>query len=377
MAIQRDQRRCYHRPVHSPAELSRLWARLSPRVARTAVVITLIAGLAPAVARAQTPPEDEPPAATEDKARARVYFERAETLKHSGSARAEAGDMAGARAAYTEAASVYLRAFELFPHAAFLYNAAQMQRLSGQSAKALASYQRYLAVDPEGDKAGEARAHIAELRRERTPSARTATSRRDASQAEDAETEDSEDEDGEDEGGEDEGGEDEDAEDADGEDAGDAGDGDADGEGADGDGDAAASADGDEALPGAAGALDGEARPDTGRSLRTGGLITLAAGAVALGVGVKFGLDAQGIADELSGFREMWNVEDRERFAEGERAERTAVVLMGIGGAAVLTGTVLYLVGLNRGGSKAGDSGLGVSASATSDGASMLLWGRF
>jgi tetratricopeptide (TPR) repeat protein len=373
MAIQRDQRRCYHRPVHSPAELSRLWARLYPRVARTAVVITLIAGLAPAVARAQTPPEDEPPAATEDKARARVYFERAETLKHSGSARAEAGDMAGARAAYTEAASVYLRAFELFPHAAFLYNAAQMQRLSGQSAKALASYQRYLAVDPEGDKAGEARAHIAELRRERAPSARTATSRRDASEDEDGEDEGGEDEDGEDEGGED-------AEDAGGEDAGDAGDagdGDADGEGADGDGDAAASAAGDEALAGAAGALDGEARPDTGRSLRTGGLITLAAGAVALGVGVKFGLDAQDIADELSGFREMWNVEDRERFAEGERAERTAVVLMGIGGAAVLTGTVLYLVGLNRGGSKAGDSGLGVSASATSDGASMLLWGRF
>ena len=91
----------------------------------------------PAAARAQTPPEDEPPAATgEDKARAKVYFERAETLKHSGSARAEAGDTAGARAAYTEAASMYLRAFALFQHAAFLYNAAQMQRLSGQSAKA-------------------------------------------------------------------------------------------------------------------------------------------------------------------------------------------------------------------------------------------------
>jgi hypothetical protein len=364
MAIQRDQRRCYHLDVLSPAELPRPWARFCRWTARTAVVITLVAGLAPAALRAQTAEEDEPAAATgEDKAKARVYFERAETLKHSGSARAEAGDMAGARAAYTQAASMYLRAFALFPHAAFLYNAAQMQRLSGHSAKAIATYERYLEVDPEGDKAEEASGYIAELRRNRASGA--ATSKRDASKAGEASGEDGED--GEEDAA------DGDA-DADGDDGADAS---ADG---DGDADADASADGDEALPGTAGATSGLGEGkgvDRGRSLRMGGLITLAAGALSLGVGVKFGLDAQDIAEELSGPRDMWTQEDRERFADGESAERTAVILMGVGGAAVLTGTVLYLVGLGRDGSLAGERGLGVSASATSDSASMLLWGRF
>jgi tetratricopeptide (TPR) repeat protein len=367
--------------VHPPAEPRSSWARL--QAARTTLLLSLftgaftglIAGLAPSESRAQTPPETEtrPPdsASGEDKAKAKVYFERAETLKHSGSARAQAGDMDGARAAYAEAADVYLRAFELFPHAAFLYNAAQMHRLSGKSARAIAAYQRYVAVDPEGDKAEEARAHIAELRRDQAARSGTAARARDTDEASGEDAGDEGDEDNEGEGdedadgaedGEDEAGDDTGAEDT-GEDAG-----------------AAAAADGEvpAALDGAGSEFDDEdEQADTGRPLRIGGLAAAAAGAITFGIGIKYGMDARSISDELSGPRFMWDLEDRELFAEGERAERNALILMGVGGAALVTGGALYLMGHNRDGSEAEDRGLGVSASATSDSASMLLWGRF
>lgn len=310
----------------------------------------LMIGLVPATLRAQTPP-DEAATAGEDKARARVYFERAETLKHSGSARAEAGDMAGARAAYAEAATVYLRAFELFPHAAFIYNVGQMHRLSGKSAKAIRAYERYLDLDPEGDKAEDARAHIAALRRGQASQPGAAGNAGEAAGTADADGDDA-----------DTG---EDADDAD--------------ETGDADEDLGAAGAGDE-LPSpsaAASEFDDEGERDTGGPLRIGGLVAAGVGVVAFGVGIKYGLDAQDISDELSGPRFMWTVEDRERFAEGERAERNALILMGIGGAALVTGGVLFLVGHDRDRSEAEDSGLGVSASATSDSASMLLWGRF
>jgi tetratricopeptide (TPR) repeat protein len=359
--------------VHPPVELRGSWARPGPRAARTALVVFLITGLAPAALRAQTPETatgapasaSAPASATgEDKAKARVYFERAETLKHSGSARAQVGDMAGARAAYAEAANVYLRAFELFPHAAFLYNAAQMHRLSGKSARAIAAYQRYVALEPEGDKAEDARAHIAELRRDQATRSGAAAKASDAKEASGEDGPD-DDEDGDDDGDETEEGE-EDGDETDVEDTGE-------------DAGAAAANDGEvpAALIGAGSDFDEDQRADTGGPLRIGGLAAAAAGAITFGVGIKYGLDARDISDDLSGPRFMWTIEDRERFAEGERAERNALILMGVGGAALVTGGVLYLVGRNRDASEAEDSGLGVSASATSDGASMLLWGRF
>ena len=330
-----------------------------------AVITLLITGLAPAVARAQTPPEKDRPApvAGEDKARAKVYFERAETLKHSAAARAQDGDMASARVAYAEAAEIYLRAFELFPHAAFQYNAAQMYRLSGKSARAITGYERYLALDPEGDKVADARVHIAELRRDRAARAGSAAGTGDAGGAADRTNRDGEDE-GE---GDDDEGEDDDDE----------GEGDDD----EGEGDEDPYATRDALPPATAGAArdfgDEDEDEDTGGPLRIGGLVAAAAGAIAFGVGIKYGLDAQSIADELSEPRSRWTLEDRERFAEGERAERNGLILMGIGGAALVTGGVLYLVGRDRDGSEARDRGLGVSAAATSDSASMLLWGRF
>lgn len=288
---------------------------------------------------------------------ARVYFERGEALKQSGRARADAGDMDGARAAYGEAAGLYLRAFRLFPHPAFVFNAAQMHRLSGDTLAAIAAYERYIELDPEGAKAEEARTFVTMLRR--GPAA-PAT----AEQGEDAGAGDGEDADGEDGEGEDGEGEGE------GEDGLEA----ADGEEVPAEGDAAA------ATP-ALGALDeldaGEEPPASGRLLKIGGLAAAAAGAIGLGVGIKYGLDAQSIADDLSEPRGMWGFEERELYEEGESANRKAIIFMSIGGAALVTGGVLYLVGNNRDSEATDSKSLAVSASATPDGVSMLLLGRF
>lgn len=325
-------------------------------------------GFGPAQAQAQT--RAEPTA--EDRMQAKVFFERGESLKQSGRARADAGDMDGARAAFSEAAGLYLRAFRLFPHAAFVFNAAQMHRLSGETGPAIAAYERYLEIDPEGAKAAEARTFITQLRR-----GKAAPARADQDEEADADGEAGEDaagEDGEDDAGEDGEG---DGEDAAGED--DAGE-DAAGE----DGEAVA----DDALaevdPDAGAAsrefddFDAEDEPvRTGRSLRIAGLATAAAGVIGFGIGIKYGLDAQSIADDLSQPRSMWGYEERELYEDGESAERTALIFMGIGGAALVTGGVLYLVGHNRDSTEVDTKSLAVSASASPDGVSMLLRGRF
>lgn len=379
-AIQPQGRDCYHLGVKPSIELARPparpWSRPWSRIVRAAVldltIIGLFLGLGPGTgfgppdARAQTRPASTA-ATAEDKLQAKVYFERGESLKQSGSARAQAGDMDGARAAYAEAAGLYLRAFRLFPHPAFVFNAAQMHRLSGESGPAIAAYEQYLEIDPEGAKAGEARTYITQLRRSQATRARAA---QDAGEDGDA-SEEVEDGDAGDEDDEDGDAGDEDAED-----------GDADGEEGlqDADGDDAL-AEGDAAAAPALGALDeldAEDEPArSGRPLKIAGLAAAAAGAIGLGIGVKYGLDAQSLADDLSQPRSMWGLEERELFEDGERANRNAIIFMSIGGAALVTGGVLYLVGHNRD-SAAGDTrSLAVSASATPDNVSMLLWGRF
>jgi len=303
-------------------------------------------GAGPAQAQAQTPAGPT----AEDKMEAKVLFERGEALKQSGRARADAGDMDGGRAAFSEAAGLYLRAFRLFPHPAFVFNAAQMHRLSGETRPAIAAYERYLEIDPEGAKAGEARTFITQLRR-----SQAAPARADQNEGADEDAEDSEDaaaEDGEE------------TADEDGEDVAD---------------DAVPAGDADAgAASRALDDFDAEDEPArTGRPLRIAGLATVAAGAIGLGIGIKYGLDAQSIADDLSQPRSMWGFEERELYEDGERAERTALIFMGIGGAALVTGGVLYLVGHNRDSTEVDTKSLAVSASASPDGVSMLLWGRF
>lgn len=69
------------------------------------------------------------------------------------------------------------------------------------------------------------------------------------------------------------------------------------------------------------------------------------AGLVALGVGVVFGLHARSISDETAG----WDTFDPARFDQGKAAERNMFILTGVGGAALVTGGVLYYLGRRAG----------------------------
>jgi len=86
------------------------------------------------------------------------------------------------------------------------------------------------------------------------------------------------------------------------------------------------------------------------RSLRLSGIAIGAVGVVGLGAGSYFGLRARSLSDELSETdRERWTTADIENFEDGESAERNAIVFGVAGGVLVAGGIALYLVGREGG----------------------------
>ena len=82
-----------------------------------------------------------------------------------------------------------------------------------------------------------------------------------------------------------------------------------------------------------------------GRTLRIVGLSTAAVGVVAIGFGVKLGLDARSASDDITGHTGPWTESDEDRFDAGERANRNMKIAYVIGGALVVGGGVMYFFG--------------------------------
>lgn len=81
----------------------------------------------------------------------------------------EAGREAQNSRDYETAILFYRKAYELIPHPVLLFNMAQVHRLAGRWIEAIALYQRYLQVDPQGAETRVARAMIAELEAQHAP----------------------------------------------------------------------------------------------------------------------------------------------------------------------------------------------------------------
>lgn len=79
--------------------------------------------------------------------------------------------------------------------------------------------------------------------------------------------------------------------------------------------------------------------------LRITGLATAGAGAIALGVGVVFGIKARSAAETISNHQGPWTEDERHTFEDGQRANRTMIIGYVAGGALVATGGVLYYLG--------------------------------
>ena len=88
-----------------------------------------------------------------------------------------------------------------------------------------------------------------------------------------------------------------------------------------------------------------DAPSSTGRGLRLAGVATGAVGLVALGAGVYFGLSARGKQSDL----EDGGVWDPALYEDGQSADRNAKIFLGVGGAAVIGGAVLYYLGVRAG----------------------------
>lgn len=259
--------------------------------------------------------------AAQDQQQARQHFKEAESYKRKGDEHAARGEQNAAREAYGRAAEAYTRAFDLYEHSAFIYNLAQMRRLRDEKLLAIRAYETYLVLDPNGPQAAKARSFIAQLTVELDAAASKNSSEGLPSEP-DGPTE-------------------------------------------------------PEPAPPPEPASNGDTMPEKtapvapsippmddplpppdtrtdparGRGLRVAGMASWAVGAVGLGLGIKFGLDARSASRELSDkpASEPWTDGDRRLLADGEDAERNMFIAFGAGSVAVIAGGVLYGIGVAAG----------------------------
>jgi tetratricopeptide (TPR) repeat protein len=76
----------------------------------------------------------------------------------------DAGLAAQAAGDYDQAIALYKKAYEQVPHPVLYFNIGQAQRLAGRDEEALDAYQKYVDADPNGPKAKEAKGFIAEIK---------------------------------------------------------------------------------------------------------------------------------------------------------------------------------------------------------------------
>lgn len=110
-----------------------------------------------------------------------------------------------------------------------------------------------------------------------------------------------------------------------------------------------------------------EVDPNAGRTLRIAGLSTAAVGALALGVGIKLGLDARSAASDISDHEGGWGPGQEARFADGERANRNMKVAYVIGGVLVAGGGAMYYFGAR----------MKPAATVSTHSASLVVMGEF
>jgi tetratricopeptide (TPR) repeat protein len=94
-----------------------------------------------------------------------------------------------------------------------------------------------------------------------------------------------------------------------------------------------------------------EPGPRKGGGLKIGGLVTAGVGLAAFATGIVFGLSSQAAADEVEKAvmnGEEWTPELADRDASGRSAATLSTVSFVIGGACLVTGTVLYILGAKQ-----------------------------
>jgi tetratricopeptide (TPR) repeat protein len=196
---------------------------------------------------------------------------------------------------YEAASEAYQAAFEAFPQPLLLYNVAQVKRLSGANDEAIAYYEKYLALDPSGPGAANAREIVAELRAAKEqdkPPIEPLDPKEDEARSLPIEP----------------------------------------------------PAPPDIVIP----LLEPKPKTSSGRTLKIVGLSAAGLGVVGIGAGVLFGLKAKSKSDSISNFEGQWDEGKNQLFDDGESAERLMFISMTVGAASVIAGAVLYYMGTRK-----------------------------
>ena len=96
------------------------------------------------------------------------------------------------------------------------------------------------------------------------------------------------------------------------------------------------------------GTTEGTVSAAPSKKLFYAGIATAGAGAVALGVGVVFGIKARNAADARTNNTGPWTPELLAKEQEGKDAERNQIIFSVVGGAAVAGGAVMIVLGLRH-----------------------------
>jgi tetratricopeptide (TPR) repeat protein len=205
---------------------------------------------------------------------------------------------------YDIAIAEYQAAFDLTGAPEYVFNIAQTQRAKGDKPAAVASYKRYLELDPSGDGAASARQHVealeAELNRDLEATAARARAQAEAEAKRKHE--------------------------------------------------AAAAAEAarrDAAEVARKRVADAEIarRRTTARTVRLAGLATAGAGVVTLGASAYFGMRARSLSNDASAVSGQWTEAAQQTVDDARSAERMMYVLLAVGGGVAITGGILYAVG--------------------------------
>jgi tetratricopeptide (TPR) repeat protein len=250
----------------------------------------------------------------------------------------DAGDSEEAGRLFDLAAEQYLSAYELVPHPLMLYNLAQVYRLGGRLEEALKMYTDFLASNPTGTAADFARKYERILQRTVGDGA--------------DDDEDDDDDDGPEDDDDDE--------------------------------------DDDDLVGGSGGSQD---KGLSGKTLKFGGLATAVVGAISLGVGVKYGIDARDMASCLGanypagcqGFLSQAAIDAGQWSDEADALEKNTLpqtknkmyLFGGIGVVAVVGGAILYFLGDDKIKAQEGRQSLRIVPQVNEESTGLALIGQF
>lgn len=115
-----------------------------------------------------------------------------------------------------------------------------------------------------------------------------------------------------------------------------------------------------------------------GGTLKLAGLGSAGVGLALVATGVVFGMKAQSAQDDVEtavANGDVWTAELDQQDADGRSAAKLSTITLGLGSAAVVTGGVLFYLGMRKGKTEA--SGVSLAPQVGPRGAALSLMGRF